>query len=218
MLQADPPLALRASEDAIYLVSAAAFPIGGDDVTLTVDVAPGSAATIRSAAASVALPGNDGAGSSFAVHARVGVGACLHWRPEPLVVAAACCHRSVAHIEIEAGAVLRWREELVLGRTAEAPGACTTRLHVDRGGAPLVRHDMVIDEYARSLGVLGSARAIGTLLVVGDTPRPIAATGVEAEMFALAEDAALVVALGADVAAVRAAIAGADGSEADARR
>ena len=199
-------------------MGAAAFPIGGDDVALAVDVAPGSAATIRSATASVALPGHDGAESSFAVHAHVGAGAHLDWLPEPLIVAAACRHRSVAQVEMEAGAVLQWREELVLGRTAEAPGICTTRLHVDRGGAPLVRHDLLIDEYARSLGVLGSAHAIGTLLVVGDAPRPIAADGVEAEVFALAEDAALVVALGADVAAVRTALAAADVSKADAAR
>ena len=47
MSRPDPPLALAGVGNAIYLVSAAAFPIGGDDVALTVDVAPGSAATIR---------------------------------------------------------------------------------------------------------------------------------------------------------------------------
>ena len=204
VLNAEPPLALRLSYDGIYMVSAAAYPIGGDDVSLDVDVAPGSTSTIRAAAATVALPGHDGGESIFTVRARVGAHGCIHWRPEPLVVAANCRHRVVANVEVAAGATLQWRDEMVLGRSGEEPGACASRLHVERAGAPLLRHDIVIDEYAQSLGVLGTARAVGTLLLVGTTaPTMSPMADIEAEVFPLADDAALVVVLGDRVDAVR---------------
>jgi urease accessory protein len=191
-------------------VGTSASPVGGDDVSLDVEIAPGSASTIMSSAATIALPGLHGDESRWTVHARVGTKARLHWRPEPTVAAARCRHRASAYVEIAPDAIVTWREELVLGRAGEEPGWCTTRLHVDRDGLPLVRHDLVIDAHACSIGVLGNARAIGTLLVAG-APVPRCTDRAprddyEAEVFRLDDDVALVMVLSRSVAMMRAVL------------
>lgn len=208
VLVSEPPLALRATRECVYLVGSSASPIGGDDIGLDVLVAAGSACTVKTSAASVALPGPNGDESRYVVRARVGDNACLRWQPEPLVAAAGCRHVAHAYVDVASSAVVTWREELILGRAREEPGRCTTRLHVDRGGLPLLRHDIVVDAHSRSIGVLGDARAIGTLLVIGRTlpHAPCNSEDLEAEVFAIADDASLVTLVSQDVARVRAVI------------
>jgi urease accessory protein len=210
VLRCEPPLALRTTRDGVFLVGTAASPVGGDDVSLDVDIDGRARCTIRSSAATVALPGPRGEESRWTVHARVGGRARLDWRPEPLVAAARCRHVAASYIEVSADALITWREELVLGRAGEEPGWCMTRLHVDRDGVPLVRHDLVVDAQTRTTGVLGNARVVGTLLSIGArvpgcTP-PVRPAGCELEVFALDHDVALVTALGPSAVWVRAAL------------
>jgi urease accessory protein len=214
VLRSEPPLALRAASDAVYLVSTSASPVGGDDVMLDVDVASGSSCTVRATAASIALPGVADDESYWTARVRIGRNARLHWRPEPLVAAARCRHVAAAYVDIAPGAIVTWRDELVLGRAGEEPGRCTTRFHVDRDGLPLVRHDIAVGPHARTIGVLGDARTIGTLLLVGvQLPSWRPSGEVEAEVFVLDDDVALLTVLGRNVADMRAAL---DGFEADA--
>ncbi|MGH9281089.1 MAG: hypothetical protein ACRD12_23765 [Acidimicrobiales bacterium] len=56
-LRSQAPLVLRPTPDGVYLVGGAAGPLGGDTVTIEVDVRPGARLTMWSAAASVARPG-----------------------------------------------------------------------------------------------------------------------------------------------------------------
>ncbi len=72
-LRSDGPLALRESGGAVYLVGAGAGPLGGDDLSLTIEVGPGACLDVRSAAASLVLPGSGV--SRLAVRAEVGAGA-----------------------------------------------------------------------------------------------------------------------------------------------
>ena len=84
-LRSDPPLVLRSTPAALYLVGGAAGPLGGDDLTLDVVVGPHACLTVRSAAATLAQPGATSARSRTSLRFDVAEGAALHWRPEPLV-------------------------------------------------------------------------------------------------------------------------------------
>jgi urease accessory protein len=151
----------------VYLVGAAAGPLGGDDLTLWLTVAPGAHLVVRSVATTLALPG-DGE-SRLAIFARVGAGGRLDFAPEPTVAVAGCRHGSAADIELDAGAELRWREELILGRHGERPGRYAGRLDVTLKGRPLLRHELRLDgsgTYA-SRAILGAATAAGVVVLAG---------------------------------------------------
>jgi urease accessory protein len=166
-LRSDGPLALRQTADAVYLVGAAAGPLGGDELELDLEVGPGARLVIRSAATTLALPG-DGE-SRFTVRARVGEGGHLDFGPEPTVAAAGCHHRAIGEVSLAEGATLRWHEELILGRYRERPGRHTSRIDVVLGGVPLLRHELRLDDPAiyRSGAVLGPATAAGSVVLVG---------------------------------------------------
>ncbi|MFD0854319.1 urease accessory protein UreD, partial [Actinomadura adrarensis] len=93
----------------------------------------------------------------------------LDYAPEPTVAAAGCHHRAVARITLAEDATLRWYEELILGRHKEQPGRHTSRFDVTLNGVPLLRHELRLDDPAvyGSRAVLGDARAIGSILLVG---------------------------------------------------
>jgi urease accessory protein len=162
----------------IHLVQAAAGPLAGDRLVLDLEVGPGARLTLRSAAATVALPGRADGPSRLLVRAAVGAGATLEYLPEPTVAAAGCDHRMAAEVTLAPGSTLLWREELLLGRHGESPGAVTTSLRVDLddpgapggrpGTRPLLRHELALGPDAPGQAgpaVLGGARAVGTLLL-----------------------------------------------------
>ncbi|WP_067479714.1 urease accessory protein UreD [Actinomadura hibisca] len=206
-LRSDGPLALRETAPldgaTVYLVGAAAGPLGGDDLELELLVEAGARLTVRSAATTLALPG-DGA-SRMTVRAEVGPGAHLDFAPEPTVAAAGCHHRAAADIALRGGATLRWYEELVLGRHREQPGRHTSRFDVTIDGVPLLRHELRLDDPAvyGSRAVLGDARAAGSVLLAGPglTREPHTADGLA--VLPLAGPGVLVTALAADSATLR---------------
>ncbi|NJC12520.1 urease accessory protein [Micromonospora profundi] len=158
----------------VYVVGGAAGPLAGDDLRLDIEVGAEAAVRVHSVAASVALPGRPGAVSWMVVRAAVHAGATLHWLPEQLVAAAGCAHLAEAHIDLAAGASLRWRDELICGRFGEAPGSAVVHTHVDHDGRPLLRQSLAVGPHAPGWAgpaVLGGAQATGSLLVV-DPSRP----------------------------------------------
>jgi urease accessory protein len=68
VLSSQVPLVLRRTPDAVYLVGGAAGPLGGDDLTLTIDVRHGATLRVRTATAAVtasaAVPALPGCGST----------------------------------------------------------------------------------------------------------------------------------------------------------
>ncbi|WP_433468278.1 urease accessory protein UreD [Spirillospora sp. CA-128828] len=202
-LRSDGPLAPRAADDAVYLVGAAAGPLGGDELDLELTVGAGARLAVRSSATSVALPGDGPSG--LTVRAVVGPGGHLDFAPEPTVAAAGCDHRAAASVALAAGATLRWREELVLGRYGERPGRHTGRLDVTYCGAPLLRHELCLDDPGTygSGAVLGGAGASGAVLLVGEdlTREPYAAEGLS--LLPLAGGGALISATAENSAVLR---------------
>ncbi len=115
----------------LHLVSAGAGPLAGDHLELDLHIGPGTRLTLRSVAATVALPGRGGGPSQLLVRATVEAGGLLEYRPEPTVAAAGCDHRMRAEIRLAAGAAVVWREELLLGRYGEPGGSVSTAIRVD---------------------------------------------------------------------------------------
>jgi urease accessory protein len=201
---------LRPTPGAIYLVGAAAGPMGGDDLRLEIDVGPGAELTLRTAAAAVVLPGTGP--SRLVIDARVGEGGSLRWLPEPTVAAARAVHVTRTRILLGAGALLLWREEIVLGRHREEGGSVSARLSVDLDGRPLLRHRVDAgpghSQWA-SAAVGRGARCAGSLLAVDPAwgqdgpPGPLILEPGAAAVLPLAGPAAHAVALGPDARTLR---------------
>ncbi|MCU1496159.1 MAG: urease accessory protein UreD [Acidimicrobiales bacterium] len=169
-LRSEPPLTLRPTPDALYLVGSAAGPLGGDDLALDVTVADGARLTFRTVAASIVLPGPHGARSRTVTTVTVGAGASLRFLPEPVIAVERCDHVAETIITLAAGATLLWREQLVLGRHGEGPGSIRQRIRVDRAGEPLYRNELAVGPAHpgwNTPAVLGSCRSVTTTLTVG---------------------------------------------------
>ena len=173
-VRSDPPITLRATPHGVYWIGSAAGPLGGDDIVLDVVVGAGTALTMRSAAAAIALAGPAGT-SRLRIDVTVGEDASLVWAPEPTIVTAGASHHADARLQVAGSAEVRWREQLVLGRTGERGGACRSRLRVDvcgvaagPAGMPLLRHELRTGEPgADGPAVLDGARAVGTWFACG---------------------------------------------------
>lgn len=213
-LRGEPPLLLRRTGGAagadtiVHLVGGAAGPLGGDDLRLDLDVGPGAAVCLRTAAASVALPARSGAPSRFTVAATVASGGLLYWLPEQTVAAAGCHHTTLATVELESGAELVWRDELICGRADEPSGDAMITTSVTYAGRPLLRQTLHIGPGAPGWSgpaVLGGTTATGSLLHVhpGTTPPPTAILAPTAVRMPLAGLASLTTATAPDAHTLR---------------
>ena len=172
VLSSQVPLVLRRTPDAVYVVGGAAGPIGGDELGLRISAGPGAFLRVRTAAASIALPGPDGLESVLRVTIEVEAGARLEYLPEPVVVSAGARHATIIRATVAEGASLLLRDELLLGRHGEAGGAARSVLHVSYAGRPLLRQSLEVsgaDPADLGPAVLAGHRAVGTLLRVEPT-------------------------------------------------
>jgi urease accessory protein len=169
VLRSDGPIALRDTPGGVYLIGAAAGPMGDDDLSLDIEVAAGTRLALRSAASSILLPGQDGGQSRLRIQVRIGADATLDFCLQPTVAASGCYHRATAEIYLEPSSNLRWREELILGRHHEPSGSCESRLDVVIAGVPLCRSELTVGsaDADRSSAVLYGAGAVGSVLLTG---------------------------------------------------
>ncbi|WP_440070108.1 urease accessory protein UreD [Streptosporangium sp. OZ121] len=203
-MRSGPPLTVRATApDRVHLVSTAAGPLGGDDLALDIEVAPGTSLEVRSVASTLVLPGSAGAESVMTITARVGAGASLRFAPEPTVLAAGCLHRTVVRLDLAEDARVLWREEIVFGRYGERPGRCHSRFDAVLGGVPLLRQEFVVGdpEIDDSSAVYGDARCVGSTLITGRAPETVVGDGWA--VLPLAGPGTLVSALGRDAVELR---------------
>jgi urease accessory protein len=124
--------------DTVHLVSAAATPLGGDAVHIRVVVEAGSRLRVRTAAATVTLPGST-TPESHALWA-LEVAGELDVDPQPTVVAATSRHITSTRLELAATGRVRLRERIQIGRYSERQGFWSGSLHADVDGSPLLRH------------------------------------------------------------------------------
>ncbi len=210
VLRSQVPLVLRRTPEAVYLVNAAAGPLGGDRLSLRITVRAGAALCLRTVAASVALPGLDGGESVLTVTATVEEGGCLEYLPEPVVVADRARHATDIRVTLADGARLVLRDELILGRHGERGGSYRGRLRVDYADRPLLRQSLEVDgsdEATLGPAILSGHRAAGTLLSVNAAAQPAdpaPATGPWAFVMPLATGpATLATALASDALTLR---------------
>ncbi|MFE4463249.1 urease accessory protein UreD, partial [Nocardia tengchongensis] len=108
--------------DTVHLIGTAATPLGGDVLDIVVSVGAGARLAVRSVAATIALPGRETRKSLAHWRFEVAAGGELDVDPEPTVVAGGAEHESITTVCLEAGARLRLRERVQIGRTGEDHG------------------------------------------------------------------------------------------------
>jgi urease accessory protein len=149
--------ARRTEADTVHLVSAAATPLGGDVIAIRLVVEPGARLRLRSAAASVVLPG-PGTRKSHSCWT-IEVAGELDLDLEPTIVAADARHLSEVRVQLAEAAQLRIRERVQIGRTDEREGFWSGTLSADRRGVPLLRHRLELGPGSVADDVLGTPLA-----------------------------------------------------------
>ncbi|GAA2528539.1 MULTISPECIES: urease accessory protein UreD [Streptomyces] len=216
VLESDGPLALRRSrgsgaEARVVLVGAMSGPLGGDRFAVRTEVEEGARLRVGSAAATLALPGQNKGGARYDVRITVADGAELHWLPEQLISARGSELRVTTRVDLAARARLVLREEQVLGRAGEHPGTLAGRLTVRIAGRVVLDQELACGPGAPGgwdgPAVLAGHRAVGQLVVVrpefADAPVGPRRLGDGAAVLPLAGPAVLVTAVAPDALRLR---------------
>jgi urease accessory protein len=154
----------------VRLVESAASPLGGDRLDLRVRVGAGAWLRLTGTGATLALPGHTGDYSRVRVHIEVAPAGTVEYLPEATIISARADHRTETRLDLAEDARARCREMLVLGRHGERPGRGTSATHVLRGGTPLLRQRLEVDEHRllASAGYLADARVLASETLVWD--------------------------------------------------
>lgn len=180
----------------LHLIGTAATPLGGDHLDIVIEVHAGAQLAVRSAAATIALPGRSTTHSTSRWILEVGEGGRLDFDPEPLIIAGSSAHS--AHTEVVLGeeANLRLRERTQLGRDGETGGAFAGTLVADAAGRPLLRHSVELGAGSAIDDALDAPRAMLSELVYPDA-RPACVEGMRSARLPLAGGGSLTTWLGA---------------------
>jgi urease accessory protein len=149
--------ARRTEPDTVHLVSAAATPLGGDAIHIRVVVEAGARLRVRTAAATVTLPGS----ATPESHAfwTFEVAGDLDVEPQPTVVAATSRHFTSTRLDLAESGHVRLRERIQIGRTDERQGFWSGSLHADVNGSPLLRHRIELGHGSVADDALGTPMA-----------------------------------------------------------
>lgn len=155
----------------VHLVSSVTAPLGGDSLTLTVEVGAGATLELRGVAATLLLPGASGQPSSSEI--RFLLEGSVRYLPEPTVITGRAHHTAVVEAELDGHAELRTREVLVLGRSGETPGTLSTSMRATRCGRPLLHQQLVVGDPSvdSSCAGLAGKRVVGTELLLDAVER-----------------------------------------------
>lgn len=163
-IEATGGLAGRCTEpDTVHLVSTAATPLGGDTLSVRVAVEAGARLRIRTAAATLVLPGAHSPQS--VARWDIEVAGELDLDPQPTVVAGGSRHQTMTRLHVTDTAKLRIRERIQIGRSGEHAGFWSGALYADiaadvSGAAtPLLRHRIELGCGAVGDDALASPRA-----------------------------------------------------------
>jgi urease accessory protein len=146
----------------VALVPEQAVLLAGDHVTVAVRVGAGQRLEIVEPGGTVAYAMR-GSSARWEVRVEVEAGGSLVWHGEPFVVAEGADVRRSTSIDLAAGACLRFRETLVLGRSGEAAGRLVTRTDARREGVPVL-----VEELDSAVG-LGPHRVVDQVLELRGT-------------------------------------------------
>ncbi len=202
LLRCEAPLLVRIADEpgdglALLMVGGTAGPLGGDHLELRLHVGPGADLTVRSVGATMLQPGAAGDRSTTDVRVTVEAGARLDWWPEPTVSVFGSDHRTVTRIELADGAVMRWVDELSLGRHGEPCGALSLRQRVEVAGRVMVDHETAFGTSAfAGPGAHGIGRCVLSAVLIGDgapvSPEAVVQDGFAKGVFPVGPRCALV--------------------------
>ncbi|MFF2549885.1 urease accessory protein UreD [Nocardia sp. NPDC058058] len=171
--------------DTVHLIGTAATPLGGDELDIRITVGAGARLSVRSVAATIALPGRTTPKSFAHWHFEVAADGELDFDPEPTVVAGGAEHETLSTVRLEDGARLRLRERVQVGRIGEDHGYWSGELNADIGDVPLLRHRLDLGAEACTDDALSGPRALESILTYPDS-RSAEFTGVAAALLPLA--------------------------------
>lgn len=166
------PYWCRWEDGVLWIVGAAACPVGDDDVAIDLRVGEGVAATVRTVAATIVYAAR-GPGTRLATRLHVGPGATLVWQPEPVIVTPRARHRGTLVAEVAATGTLVADELVVFGRTDEPGGQIrsSTELRVDATPVSLTSFDSTTPGWSGPGGT-GGAKVVGTRVAYGSAVEP----------------------------------------------
>lgn len=150
----------------VSLMPEGALLLAGDAIEIDIFVGPGARLELLEPAGTVAYAMN-GACASWNVTVELAAASTLVWAGEPFVVAEGASVRRNTTIRLDAGASMAWRETLVLGRHGERPGSLRQEVAVSGHRDVPVLHEELALGLDTSPLLLGGARAIGSVLVLG---------------------------------------------------
>lgn len=154
----------------VALVAGGATLLGGDSVSIRVEVGAGCTLRIEDIGGTVAYP-STGRPSEWNVEAVVGDGGVLVWESFPFVVADRADVRRRTTVRTGAEARVCLRETLVLGRTGEAGGKIVSTTDIrEVEGTPFFVEELFLDGEHPRPGVLGGSRVLDTAIMVGADP------------------------------------------------
>jgi urease accessory protein len=168
----------RTGPTTVHLVATAFGPLGGDEAEIRLVVEAGARLCLRSVAASVVLPARGASPPSRQV-LRAEVAGVLELVPEPTVVTARAVHRAEVRAVLADTGELTATEQVLLGRTREAPGRWTGTTRVEQEGRPLLHTTVGLGPGAPAWLPPVQPRAYASTVRVGD-PRADVETGVDA--------------------------------------
>jgi urease accessory protein len=120
-------------------------------------VEPGARLRVRTAAATVTLPGS----ATVESHAfwTLEVAGDLDLDPQPTVVAATSRHFTSTRLELAGAGRVRLRERIQIGRSNERQGFWSGSLRADLDGSPLLRHRIELGNGSVADDALGTPMA-----------------------------------------------------------
>lgn len=155
--------------DTVHLIGTAATPVGGDTITVRISVAAGAHLTVRTVAASLAMPGAVTQRSSAQWHFEIGAEASLIFDPEPMVVVSDASHSVVNTVVMQEDSTLWLRERAQIGRFGEASGRWCSAIRCDVAASPLLRHRVELGGGSVGHDALSAPLSLSSTLRYPDT-------------------------------------------------
>lgn len=192
--------ARRTGVDTVHMIGTAATPLGGDELDIRIVVGAGARLTVRSVAATIALPSAATPLSAAHWYFEIGAGAELDFDPEPTIVAGGARHHARTTVRLAADARIRIRERVQIGRTGEDSGEWHGDLIADAGDIPLLRHRLQLGSGSATEDVISAPRALDSELVYPDD-RAAESIGLDGVLLPLAAGGSLRTHIGRALAA-----------------
>lgn len=163
-----PRVMRRSGHVRLSLVATQALLLGGDQVSVRIDIGAGQRVDIEEATGTVAYDGR-GAKSAWNTHLTVGLGAHVRYLGQPFVVSdGADVTRSSAY-EVAAGGSLQVHESVVFGRHGQVGGRLRAASQAWVDGREVWLEEQDLDRHTAAIpGLLGDYATISTWLHLGN--------------------------------------------------